>query len=218
MPKEARQAQARHKKAELVEPELDAAVLKYRQSQTLTTAKTRPRWLLGWAGAAVVVLLVAIHRVVWPDSHSPLHPQIHRRAVTHGLAEELRLAAAAGEPVVLTGVDSLPTWGPSDIAGLRLTRVYAQQRSPIFGPYYDASRPLARLGGVQPRHNYTEVTMSGLDFFGAAAGPPWRYYSGEVERDLTPGFLRELRPLEMGLVALRPSRSPRDPRRRLSRA
>ena len=117
-----------------------------------------------------------------------------------GLAEELQAAAAAGVPVVLTGVESLPPWGPAEISALQLTRVYVQE-SPIFGPYYDSKRPLGSVGRVRPRHNYTEESMRGDDFFGRLA-PPWRYYSGEVERDLSASLLEQLRPLERGLVAL----------------
>ena len=120
-----------------------------------------------------------------------------------GLAEELQAAAAAGVPVVLTGVESLPPWGPAEISALQLTRVYVQE-SPIFGPYYDSKRPLGSVGRVRPRHNYTEESMRGDDFFGRLA-PPWRYYSGEVERDLSASLLEQLRPLERGLVAPCPS-------------
>ena len=117
--------------------------------------------------------------------------------MTRGLAEELQAAAAAGVPVVLTGVEDLPPWGLAEIAALQLTRVYVSSESPVFGPYYDTKRPLGSVGRVRPRHNYTEESMRGGDFFGRNA-PPWRYYSGEVERDLSVSLLEQLRPLERG--------------------
>ena len=155
------------------------------------------RWPLGWAVAACTLLTLALQRLLWPR---PRYPHAVTRRATSSLAEELAAAAAAGVPVVFTGVESLPAWGPADIAALQLTRVYEQQ-SPVFGPYYDGKRPLARVGRVRPRHNYTEASMRGGDFFGGQA-PPWRYYSGEVERDLSAGLLEQLRPLERGLVTL----------------
>ena len=163
------------------------------------------RWPLGWAVAAcfsvfALQLSLALQRLLWPR---PQYPQVERRGVTRGLAEELQAAAAAGVPVVLTGVESLPPWGPAEISALQLTRVYVQE-SPIFGPYYDTKRPLGSVGRVRPRHNYTEESMRGDDFFGRLA-PPWRYYSGEVERDLSASLLEQLRPLERGLVAPCPS-------------
>ena len=161
---------------------------------------SKPPRPLGWAVAACTLLTLALQRLLWPR---PQYPQVVTRSVTRGLAEELQAAAAAGVPVVLTGVEGLPPWGPADISALQLTRVYVQE-SPIFGPYYDAKRPLGSLGRVRPRHNYTEESMRGDDFFGLHA-PPWRYYSGEVERDLSASLIEQLRPLERGLVALCPS-------------
>ena len=160
------------------------------------------RWPLGWAVAACTLLTLALQRLLWPR---PRYPHAVTRRATSSLAEELTAAAAAGVPVVFTGVESLPAWGPADIAALQLTRVYEQQ-SPVFGPYYDGKRPLARVGRVRPRHNYTEASMRGGDFFGGQA-PPWRYYSGEVERDLSAGLLEQLRPLERGLVTLSRTRT-----------
>jgi hypothetical protein len=160
------------------------------------------RWPLGWAVAACTLLTLALQRLLWPR---PRYPHAVTRRATSSLAEELEAAAAAGVPVVFTGVESLPAWAPADIAALQLTRVYEQQ-SPVFGPYYDGKRPLARVGRVRPRHNYTEASMRGGDFFGGQA-PPWRYYSGEVERDLSAGLLEQLRPLERGLVTLTRTRT-----------
>ena len=177
-----------------------------RASKPLRHAQTDDeRWPLGWAIAAcfsvfALQLSLALQRLLWPR---PQYPQVERRSVTRGLAEELQAAAAAGVPVVLTGVESLPPWGPAEISALQLTRVYVQE-SPIFGPYYDSKRPLGSVGRVRPRHNYTEESMRGDDFFGRLA-PPWRYYSGEVERDLSASLLEQLRPLERGLVAPCPS-------------
>ena len=157
-------------------------------------------------GGAASLLLVVAARMLPSLRPSERLPEIRRMRLERGLADELKALAVATEPVVLTNVPNLPPWGPEEVSGVRLTRVYSQQSSPSFGPYFDASRPLARVGAVRPRHNYTEETMSGADFFGRAA-PPYVYYSGEVERDLTPGFFADLRPLERALVALRPSHS-----------
>ena len=168
-----------------------------------------PRPLLAIAlilGGAASLLLVVAARLLPSVRSLDRLPAVRRVRLERGLAEELKALAAAAEPVVLTDVPNLPQWGPEEVSGVRLTRVYSQQSSASFGPYYDASRPLARVGRVQPRHNYTEETMSGADFFGSVA-PPYLYYSGEVERDLTPGFFADLRPLEVALVALRPSHS-----------
>ena len=79
----------------------------------------------------------------------------------------------------------LPQWTPTALA-LRvptLSKVYVSTDF-IFGPYYDESRPFARLGLVPgPSHNYSEATMHTRDVFasqGSASGATYTYYSGEV--------------------------------------
>jgi len=101
----------------------------------------------------------------------------------------------------------MPSWRPEDLAHINLTRVYTSA-SPRFGPYYDDSRPLARLSPRhyrgQPRHSYREIALSGAAFFDSLQHV---YYSGEIERDLDLPLRAQLAQLEQSLISLRPQRS-----------
>ena len=127
------------------------------------------------------------------------------------LEHALARAANGSTPVVIAlGTDHalLPQWTPTALA-LRvptLSKVYVSTDF-IFGPYYDESRPFARLGLVPgPSHNYSEATMHTRDVFASQGGATstYTYYSGEVERDLSLPLRESIRPLERALIARNP--------------
>lgn len=70
--------------------------------------------------------------------------------------------------------------------------VYSSTDSPIFGPYYDAARPLARLPTIQRAASYAENdTATAAEVLGVGGGGPggaaggvWRYYTGPLPRAL----------------------------------
>jgi hypothetical protein len=131
------------------------------------------------------------------------------------LEHVLARAANGSTPVVIAlGTDHslLPQWTPTTLASHvpTLSKVYVST-DVIFGPYYDESRPFARLGLVPgPSHNYSEATMHTRDVFasqGSASGAVYTYYSGEVERDLSLPLQESIRPLERALIARNPRRA-----------
>ena len=130
-------------------------------------------------------------------------------ALADALADAQGTRDGAGAPFVLNlgaAAPILPRWTPAEI-GKRvqsLRRVYTSL-SPRFGPYHDQQRPFARHFRLEPMHNYSEVELRPHDFF-AAAGK-YKYYSGEVERDLPREMLEELEPLAAALIAHAPQRS-----------
>ena len=133
------------------------------------------------------------------------------------LAKALKSAIAKNLPVVFVlgaASELLPRWTPSFLVRHvpTLHGVYESPSSPRFGPYHDVDRPFGRAFGLDPLHNYTEdATVSTREFFAAATHEadrqPYRYYSGEVERDLPHALLEELRPLESALIAHGPTRA-----------
>ena len=124
------------------------------------------------------------------------------------LAHRISRAADEGAPLIVElGANSslLPQWTPAVLINRVnvLTRVYVGD-SARFGPYYDGDRPMARAGLTRaPAHAYSEADLPTRSFF--ASHSHYRYYSGEVERDLPKSMLAELRPLESALIARNPS-------------
>jgi hypothetical protein len=136
------------------------------------------------------------------------------------LSDSLRSPGESQEPMIFhLGENStlFPPWTPASLSARVpvLSRTYTS-KEPRFGPYHDNERPLARAFGLRPRHNYSEASISSADLFGSSTelqdddddrNYSYHYYSGEVERDLTPMMLSELRPLERALIARAPSRA-----------
>ena len=140
-------------------------------------------------------------------------------ATPEALAEALEAAIVERSPVVFAlgeASELLPRWTPRYLAhhAPTLHGVYESSTSPRFGPYHDPGRPFGRVFGLKPLHNYTEdSSVPTREFFWGPPqragddGQPYRYYSAEVERDLPPPLLDEMRPLEAALIAHGPSRA-----------
>ena len=138
----------------------------------------------------------------------------HTLAATDSIEDALASAAALGEPLILhlgeAGHSLLPNWTPRYLAEAVpvLTRVYVSESSHVFGPYHDAGRPMANVHNLTATHGYHEAAdMRTADFFDDNKAGTYRYYSGEVDRDLPEALLSDLRPLEHVLVARGPQRA-----------
>ena len=155
-------------------------------------------YLTGAAAVAIALLLKPALDLV-----SARPAPVERRALgAQRLESALAELALGAVPRVLTGA-ALPSLSRADIAQAQLSRVYTGP-SPRFGPYFDDKRPMSALKTVRRRAEYSEASMSGVEFWSAR---PHVYYSGELERDLDSAILARLRPLERSLASLRPERS-----------
>ena len=132
-------------------------------------------------------------------------------ATSEEIKRALNAAAAANYPHVFElGSDHalLPHWTPESLVASMpsLRRAYVSRSSPIFGPYHDVNRPMAKVHNMSALHDYYEDDVRSADFF-AAGSLSHRYYSGEVDRDLPEPMLSALQPLERVLIARGPARA-----------
>ena len=99
-----------------------------------------------------------------------------------------------------------------------LDGVYVQRSSPVFGPYFDAGRPLAASAKVTPLHNYTQISVPTHRFLSTSAtattattttatttDPTFMYLTREIER-IHPLLEQDITPFHE-LIRLGPSKS-----------
>ena len=94
-----------------------------------------------------------------------------------------------------------------------LDGVYVQDASPVFGPYFDAGRPLASSAKVRPLHNYSQISVPTHQFLSTSAtatatptiDPTFMYLTREIER-IHPMLEQDITPFHE-LIRLGPSKS-----------